>query len=180
MSNPLTTKVNGLTPADLDEALLRELAKSAGVSALRSAAERDLVVTGLVDGKFGSESAGYLFSFTGTRPLPQGVLAFGDLVVDPDQRTVEVSGAPVYLHIPEFGLLKVLLLHKDLTLTKEMLWKQLTSMEHKPENERIDYYIKRLRRKLLDAGSRATIEGNPSQGYFLSHEADGAEHSSVA
>ena len=62
MSEPLITKADGLTPADLDEALLGEFAKLAGKSAIKSAAERDLDVAGFVDGRFASMPAKSLLS----------------------------------------------------------------------------------------------------------------------
>ena len=131
-------------------------------------------------GRSRASSANYLYSFVSPKRPLQGVLAIGDLVVDLDQKTVEVSGEPVYLEFIEFGLLKVFAIHKEVNVTTEMIWNLLTGIKGNSEHGKIDYYMKHLRRKLLQAGSKVTIGGSPSQGYFLSHEADGAEHSSVA
>jgi len=98
MRNSLTTNAKGLSLADLDEDLLSGLAKSAGESALQSAAERDLVVAGLVDGRFASVPAkNLLLSMRRSKGHEQSVVTTGDLIVNLDQKTVEVSGTRVHL-----------------------------------------------------------------------------------
>jgi hypothetical protein len=97
MRNSLTTNAKGLSLADLDEDLLSGLAKSAGESALQSA-KRDLVVAGLVDGRFASVPAkNLLLSMRRSKDHEQSVVTTGDLIVNLDQKTVEVSGTRVHL-----------------------------------------------------------------------------------
>ena len=58
----------------------------------------------------------------------QSVIATDDLIVNLDQKTVEVSGARVHLTGKEYQLLEVLLLRTGATLTKEMIRTSTTYM----------------------------------------------------
>ena len=55
----------------------------------------------------------------------ESVVTTGDLVVNLDQKTVEVSGSRVHLTTREYQLLELLSLRKGTTLTKEMFLNHL-------------------------------------------------------
>ena len=78
----------------------------------------------------------------------QSVITTGDLVVNLDQKTVEVSGARVHLTGKEYQMLELLSLRKGTTLTKEMFLNHLYGGMDEPELKIIDVFICKLRKKL--------------------------------
>ena len=68
----------------------------------------------------------------------QSVIQTGDLVVNLDTKTVEVSGARVHLTGKEYQLLELLALRKGTTLTKEMFLNHLYGGMDEPEIKIID------------------------------------------
>jgi two-component system cell cycle response regulator CtrA len=65
----------------------------------------------------------------------QSVIETGDLVVNLDSKTVEVSGAPVYLTAKEYQMLELLSLRKGTTLSKEMFLNNLYGGMDEPQHE---------------------------------------------
>jgi hypothetical protein len=195
MSERLITKADGLTPADLDEALLGEFAKSAGKSAIKSAAERDLDVAGLVDGQFASVPAKSLLSsekssegslVNPTREFrrrpnirTRSVVKIDDLVFDPGQAPVEIGGVRVPVTLMEYRMLELLARNEE-PISRESFLREILGIQSITGVELIDFCIAELRRKLERLGSKVTIRQGKTGDYFLSHEAGGAEHSSVA
>ncbi|HMN50492.1 MAG: response regulator transcription factor [Xanthobacteraceae bacterium] len=81
----------------------------------------------------------------------QSVINTGDLVVNLDQKTVEVDGARVHLTGKEYQMLELLSLRKGTTLTKEMFLNHLYGGMDEPELKIIDVFICKLRKKLANA-----------------------------
>src|ERR1700732_5506720 len=81
----------------------------------------------------------------------QSVIATGDLLVNIDQKTVEVSGARVHLTGKEYRMLELLSLRKGTTLTKEMFLDHLYGGIDEPELKIIDVFVCKLRKKLAQA-----------------------------
>src|SRR6266853_6049982 len=78
----------------------------------------------------------------------QSVIQTGDLVVNLDTKTVEVSGAQVRLTGKEYQMLELLALRKGTTLTKEMFLNHLYGGMDEPEIKIIDVFMCKLRKKL--------------------------------
>src|SRR5438128_11176003 len=78
----------------------------------------------------------------------QSVIQTGDLVVNLDTKTVEVSSQRVYLTSKEYRMLELLILRKATTLTKEMFLNHLYGGMDEPELKIIDVFICKLRSKL--------------------------------
>ena len=98
----------------------------------------------------------------------QSVIATGDLIVNLDQKTVEVAGARVHLTGKEYQMLELLSLRKGTTLTKEMFLNHLYGGMDEPELKIIDVFICKLRKKLANAtGMAAPIETVWGRGYVL-------------
>ncbi len=98
----------------------------------------------------------------------QSVIATGDLIVNLDQKTVEVSGARVHLTGKEYQMLELLSLRKGTTLTKEMFLNHLYGGMDEPELKIIDVFICKLRKKLANAShGRNFIETVWGRGYVL-------------
>jgi two-component system cell cycle response regulator CtrA len=98
----------------------------------------------------------------------QSVIVTGDLVVNLDQKTVEVDGQRVHLTGKEYQMLELLSLRKGTTLTKEMFLNHLYGGMDEPELKIIDVFICKLRKKLATASSgRNYIETVWGRGYVL-------------
>jgi two-component system, cell cycle response regulator CtrA len=99
---------------------------------------------------------------------PQSVINTGDLCVNLDTKTAEVSGAPVRLTVKEYQMLELLSLRKGTTLTKEMFLKHLYGGMDEPEMKIIDVFMCKLRKKLANASNgKDYIETVWGRGYVL-------------
>jgi two-component system, cell cycle response regulator CtrA len=78
-------------------------------------------------------------------------IQIGDLAVNLDAKTVEVSGARVQLTGKEYQLLELLNLRKGTTLTKEMFLNHLYRGMDEPMSKIIDVFMCKLRKKLANA-----------------------------
>src|SRR5574337_177506 len=91
-----------------------------------------------------------------------------DLLVNLDQKTVEIDGARVHLTGKEYQMLELLSLRKGTTLTKEMFLNHLYGGMDEPELKIIDVFICKLRKKLAIASNgRNYIETVWGRGYVL-------------
>jgi two-component system cell cycle response regulator CtrA len=98
----------------------------------------------------------------------QSVITTGDLVVNLDAKTVEVSGQRVHLTGKEYQMLELLSLRKGTTLTKEMFLNHLYGGMDEPELKIIDVFICKLRKKLAAAtNGQHYIETVWGRGYVL-------------
>ena len=98
----------------------------------------------------------------------QSVIRTGDIVVNLDAKTVEVSGNRVHLTGKEYEMLELLSLRKGTTLTKEMFLNHLYGGMDEPELKIIDVFICKLRKKLATAtGGQEFIKTVWGRGYQL-------------
>lgn len=98
----------------------------------------------------------------------QAVIKTGDVVVNLDQKTVEVNQVRVHLTGKEYQMLELLSLRKGTTLTKEMFLNHLYGGLDEPELKIIDVFICKLRKKLAAAANGANyIETVWGRGYVL-------------
>ena len=98
----------------------------------------------------------------------QSVIITGDLVVNLDAKTVEVSSQRVHLTGKEYQMLELLSLRKGTTLTKEMFLNHLYGGMDEPELKIIDVFICKLRKKLANASyGKNYIETVWGRGYVL-------------
>jgi two-component system cell cycle response regulator CtrA len=98
----------------------------------------------------------------------QSVIQTGDLIVNLDTKTVEVTGARVHLTGKEYQMLELLSLRKGTYLTKEVLLNLLYGGMDEPEPKIIEVFICKLRRKLANASRGKTyIETAWGGGYTL-------------
>jgi two-component system cell cycle response regulator CtrA len=98
----------------------------------------------------------------------QSVIQTGDLLVNLDTKTVEVSGERVHLTGKEYQMLELLSLRKGTTLTKEVFFNHLYGGMDEPEFKTIEVFICKLRKKLVKAsGGKNYIETFWGRGYVL-------------
>jgi two-component system cell cycle response regulator CtrA len=98
----------------------------------------------------------------------QSVIKTGDIVINLDSKTVEVSGIRVHLTGKEYQTLELLSLRKGSTLTKEMFLNHLYGGLDEPELKIIDVFICKLRKKIAAAADgKHHIETVWGRGYVL-------------
>jgi two-component system cell cycle response regulator CtrA len=92
----------------------------------------------------------------------------GDLMLDLDNKTVEVNGARVHLTGKEYQMLELLSLRKGMTLTKEMFLNHLYGGMDEPAFKIIDVFMCKVRKKLANASNgKNYIETVWGRGYVL-------------
>ncbi len=98
----------------------------------------------------------------------QSMIKTGQVSVNLDAKSVEVSGQAVHLTGKEYQILELVSLRKGTTLTKEMLLNQLYGGMDEPELKIIDVFICKLRKKLSAAtDGESNIETVWGRGYVL-------------
>ncbi len=98
----------------------------------------------------------------------QSVVITGDLCVNLDTKTVEISGTRVHLTGKEYQMLELLSLRKGTTLTKDMFLNNLYGGMDEPEIKIIDVFICKLRKKLANTSNgKNYIETVWGRGYVL-------------
>ena len=98
----------------------------------------------------------------------QSVIQTGDLLVNLDTKTVEVSGVRVHLTVKEYEILELLSLRKGTTLTKEMFFNHLYGGMDEPGLKIVDVFMCKLRKRLANAsGDKNYIETVWGRGYVL-------------
>ena len=92
-------------------------------------------------------------------------VACGSLAFDSTSRTFEVRGRPLRLTPREAAVLEILILRRGRTVLREHLFEQVFSLEADVNQEAIEIYIHRLRKKL--EGSDVEIRTLRGLGYLL-------------
>jgi two-component system cell cycle response regulator CtrA len=98
----------------------------------------------------------------------ESVIDIEGMVINLDQKVVEIAGTRVPLTSKEYQMLELLALRKGTTITKEMFLNHLYGGMDEPELKIIDVFICKLRRKLANAsGGKNYIETIWGRGYVL-------------
>jgi two-component system cell cycle response regulator CtrA len=103
-----------------------------------------------------------------SRGHSESIIRTGNIALNIDTRTAEVSGVPVHLTPSEYKVLELLSLRKNTVLTKEMCLNHLYNGLNEPEVKIIDVFVCKLRKKLAQATEGASaIETVWGGGYML-------------
>jgi len=81
-----------------------------------------------------------------------GRITYGAIVVDPEQHTVTVGGAPATLTAKEFLLLSYLLQHRGRVLSRDTLLTDVWGYKYTGGTRTVDVHVRRLREKLPPLG----------------------------
>jgi two-component system response regulator RegX3 len=96
----------------------------------------------------------------------EGVLAVGDLSLDPDEHRVMLGGEVVALPLKEFELLHLLLANAGRVLTRDVLIDRVWGSDYVGDTKTLDVHVKRLRSKIeLDPANPARIVTIRGLGY---------------
>ncbi len=101
------------------------------------------------------------------KAMSSPTLHWGQIRCDLNAHLVTVADQPVVLSPKEYGLLELLLRHPDRIFSNTVLLERLWSTDEFPGEETIRTHIKRLRRKLKQAGADDMIENVYGMGYRL-------------
>jgi len=85
-------------------------------------------------------------------------ILFADISMDPDKLIASVANEPLQLTNTEFSVLMYLIENKDKAVAREELLNKIWGYDTAIETRATDAAIKRLRKKLIDANSKATID----------------------
>ena len=86
------------------------------------------------------------------------VLQLADVVMNPDTKQAECGGRSINLTGMEFSLLYYLSVNKDRAVSRSELLDKVWGFENEVETRATDDMIKRIRKKLFDAGSDLRID----------------------
>lgn len=100
-------------------------------------------------------------------PAVRGVIAKGQLRLDPEAWTAHWNEAEVALTVSEFNILKALALAPGRILSRDQLIDQLHGPGFAITDRTIDSHIRNLRRKFGEAGGSDVIETKAGVGYRL-------------
>lgn len=75
-------------------------------------------------------------------------IAFLDIIIDTEARTVTKGGEPIYLTVKEFDLLIYLARNKNKALYRSQIYSQVWGEEYMADSRTVDLHIQRIRKKL--------------------------------
>ncbi len=97
----------------------------------------------------------------------EGTLAVGDLRLDLDTQKSWRGSEEIRLSQREFALLRVLMLHAGIVLSRQTIVAAVWGREASVSTNLLDQYIARLRRKIDQPFARSDLETLPRVGYRL-------------
>jgi len=101
------------------------------------------------------------------RGFSQSALRVGDLTLNVDQHDVTANGMRVPLTAKEFAILELLVLRRNMVMTKEAILAQLYGSMDEPEIKIIDVFVCKIRNKLAKAGLPNVISTVWGRGYTI-------------
>ena len=102
-----------------------------------------------------------------SRGFSQSLLTVGDLTLDVDQHDVTAHGVRVHLTAKEFAILELLVLRRNMIMTKEVILSQLYGGMDTPEIKIIDVFVCKIRNKLTKVGLPSVISTVWGRGYTV-------------
>jgi DNA-binding response OmpR family regulator len=100
-------------------------------------------------------------------PRKCGILAVGDLRLDPATHLVERAGQPIELTARQFALLEYFMRHPNQLLTREVIESHLWSYDYEGTSNVVDVYVRRLRRQIDEPFAAPLLETVRGVGYRL-------------
>jgi len=82
--------------------------------------------------------------------VSQSVLAIGDLTIDPVGHVVQRDGVDLHLRPKEYDLLEFMMRNPNIALSREVLLKRVWGIYSNAASNRLEVYIRQLRKKVDD------------------------------
>ena len=102
-----------------------------------------------------------------SRGFSQSQLQVGNLTLDVSNHDVVANGVRVHLTMREFAVLELLVLRRNMIMTKEAILTQLYGGMDEPEIKIIDVFVCKIRSKLAKAGLPSVISTVWGRGYSV-------------
>lgn len=102
-----------------------------------------------------------------SRGFSRSQLQVGSLTLDVDQHEVSANGVRVHFTVKEFAVLQLLVLRRNMVLTKEAILSQVYGGMDEPEIKIIDVFVCKIRTKLTKAGLPRIISTVWGRGYTV-------------
>ncbi|RYF19353.1 MAG: response regulator transcription factor [Oxalobacteraceae bacterium] len=102
-----------------------------------------------------------------SRGFSQSSLRVGNLTLDVDQHDVTANGVRVHFTSREFAILELLVLRRNVIMTKEVILAHLYGGLDEPEIKIIDVFVCKVRNKLAKAGLPNVISTVWGRGYTV-------------
>lgn len=103
-------------------------------------------------------------------PETPALLRAGELVVNPEERTVVSSGQRISLTYKEFELLRLFLTRPGMVYTREQLFSQVWKSDFMGDSRTLDAHIRTLRQKLGTAGKQIETIRNVGYRWETDHD----------
>jgi DNA-binding response OmpR family regulator len=94
-------------------------------------------------------------------------VTYGSIALEPNSKTVAVSGQTLDLTAKEYALLQLMLSSPSRVFSKQNLYESVWGEQYAYDNDTINTHISNLRKKLKEAGSVDPIETVWGMGYKL-------------
>ncbi len=98
--------------------------------------------------------------------------SFGDLTLNKDNLTVTSAEGVFTLSAKEFQILEMLVVNKNITITRDMMLEKIWGYDFEGESNVVDVYISVIRKKLKSIGSVEKIKSVRSLGYRMERTDD--------
>lgn len=105
-----------------------------------------------------------------TKAMGDGIYAWGDLILDEPRHKVTYDGHEINLTNREFIMLKVLLMNKDIVLSRDSLLEKVCGYDYVGETNVVDVYVRFLRSKIDEAFDVKMIQTVRGVGYVIKSE----------
>jgi two-component system alkaline phosphatase synthesis response regulator PhoP len=102
-------------------------------------------------------------------------LSFMDIEIDHIKHRVIINGRQIPTTLKEYNLLAFLCKKADMVLDRSVIFDEVWGETFIGETRTLDIHIKELRKKLFDAGSRASIQTVRGVGYMLTTRTSGID-----
>jgi len=100
------------------------------------------------------------------KEAPKNV-SYKDIEIDNVKRNITVNGSGVQTTLKEYNLLSFLCERAESVQERDVIFKEIWGEDFIGETRTLDIHIKELRRKLLEAGSEASIKTIRGVGYMM-------------
>lgn len=103
----------------------------------------------------------------GQKEVLRGKIVFGNLILDENRKVAQCGGSALCLTRTEYLLLKYLVIHKEETVSREALLKDVWGYRQTIATRATDDMIKRVRKKLKEQGATVQIKTLRGVGFFI-------------
>lgn len=95
------------------------------------------------------------------------LLKVSNLILNIEKQTVERAGIPIHLTRKEFNLLKYLMLHVGMVMSRSLIMEYVWSIESDPFSNTVESHIRNIRKKLTLKKQANMILNLPGRGYVI-------------